>query len=268
MGISTGFKKYLMMINVNGSETRYYYHYDGLGSVVALSDLSGNLVESYSYDVFGQTTIKTPDGLTHTNSTVGNRYMFTGREYDNEVFMGLYYYRARYYKPSLGRFLQTDPIHYAGGLNLYTYCGNNPLNWIDPWGLDKEWEEEEEQDEQDEIDDIIEKSQEWNNKYNEGWSPDNQCMDQAGELKNYLGPYNHLTTEIEGRAKRRLFLSGFGFPGNHTVLKITPEKYHPPFVIDPYRDRWDTRLGLNEVRMGTYYDFTEEYPYKQGETIW
>ena len=48
---------------------------------------------------------------------------------------GLYYYRARYYKPEIGRFLQPDPIGYADGLNMYAYCGNNPINWIDPLGL-------------------------------------------------------------------------------------------------------------------------------------
>jgi RHS repeat-associated protein len=67
--------------------------------------------------------------------------MFTGREYDAET--GLYYYRARYYSPALGRFLQRDPVGYTAGINLYTYCANNPINFMDPRGLDKEkpwWE--------------------------------------------------------------------------------------------------------------------------------
>jgi RHS repeat-associated protein len=98
-----------------------------MGSVVALSDDDGNIVESYSYDVFGKP---------NTESTIGNPFIFACRRYDNET--GLYYYRARHYNPDIGRFLQADPIGYADGLNLYTYCGNNPLNYTDPYGLSKE----------------------------------------------------------------------------------------------------------------------------------
>jgi len=109
------------MIDVADSNTVYYYHFDGLGSVIALSNVNGEIVERYSYDVFGE-----PNRTTDVN----NPYLFTGRRYDNES--GLYYYRARYYSADIGRFLQPDPIP---ALNLYAYCGNNPINLIDPSGL-------------------------------------------------------------------------------------------------------------------------------------
>jgi len=104
----------------------YYYHYDGLGSVSDLTDDQGNVVERYTYDVYGQ-----PSQL----SSVGNPFMFTGRRFDDES--GLYYYRLRMYSPTLGRFLQRDPLHYWDGMNLFEYVFNNPLRWVDPFGLEK-----------------------------------------------------------------------------------------------------------------------------------
>ena len=104
---------------------RYYYHADALGSVVALSDASGSISETYAYSPFGKT---------NDSRTFGNPYLFTGRRIDSES--GLYYYRARHYDPQEGRFMQPDPIGFDGGINLYTYVQNNPVNWIDPSGLD------------------------------------------------------------------------------------------------------------------------------------
>ncbi|MEW6609965.1 MAG: RHS repeat-associated core domain-containing protein, partial [bacterium] len=65
--------------------------------------------------------------------SVSNSYLFTGREIDAES--GLYYYRARYYDSEVGRFVTQDPIGFEGGINLYAYVGNNPINLIDPTGL-------------------------------------------------------------------------------------------------------------------------------------
>lgn len=83
----------------------------------------GALTEGpYTYDAYGK-----------PNLTTGTPFRYTGRKYDAET--GLYYYRARYYSPTLGRFLQTDPVGYDDDLNLYTYVANDPLNGADPLGL-------------------------------------------------------------------------------------------------------------------------------------
>jgi len=113
------------MIDLADSNAVYYYHFDGLGSVVALTDSNGTCVQTYEYSVYGHVAASDPN---HPNP-----FMFTGRQFDIET--GLYYYRARYYNPYLGRFLQTDPVGYEDGINWYRYCRNNPLVYTDPSGL-------------------------------------------------------------------------------------------------------------------------------------
>ena len=113
------------MLEVANGNAAYYYHYDALGSVIALSDSSGDTVQTYEYSVFGEPAV---EDANHTNP-----YMFAGRRYDIEI--GLYYNRARYYNPYTGRFLQTDPSGYGDGMNWYAYCGNDPVGRVDPSGL-------------------------------------------------------------------------------------------------------------------------------------
>lgn len=107
--------------SVNGNE---YYHVDALGSTLALTNSAGAVTTTYAYEPFGRTQI---------TGTSGNPFQYTGRENDGT---GLYYYRARYYSPTYHRFLQEDPIGFAGGdVNLYGYVLGNPVSWIDPLGL-------------------------------------------------------------------------------------------------------------------------------------
>ena len=115
--------------------TTAYYHADGLGSVVALTSSTGAVIERYTYDVYGTPRITDAAGTVLTQSAVGNRALFTGREYDQET--GLYSYRARYYDSRIGRFLSRDPVGYTADLNLYRYVDHNPLTWVDPTGLEK-----------------------------------------------------------------------------------------------------------------------------------
>jgi len=128
----TGIDEVLTM--TRGGST-YYYHLDGLGSVKEITDSIGSTVEKYKYDVYGQPAIFDGAGNSLTESAIGNSYMFTGRRYDSET--GLYYYRARYYDPIKGRFTTRDPVGYLGGINLYSYVSNSPLNFTDPLGLKK-----------------------------------------------------------------------------------------------------------------------------------
>lgn len=110
-----------------------FYHRDALGSTIALTDSGGNVVERYSYDVFGAPTIRNSANVI-TVSAFGNRFLFTGREWISEI--ALYDYRNRIYSPVFGRFLQTDPIRFmANDVNLYRYVRNSPTRMIDTFGL-------------------------------------------------------------------------------------------------------------------------------------
>jgi RHS repeat-associated protein len=98
---------------------------DALGSTIALVDANGNLTTQYSYDPFGNTTV--------SGAANSNAFQYTGRENDGN---GLYFYRARYYSPVLGRFVNEDPA--GSGLNSYAYADGDPIDFSDPLGLSAE----------------------------------------------------------------------------------------------------------------------------------
>ncbi len=144
----------LPLLTKEGSKGRsavYYYHADGLGSITALTDAKGKVVQRYDYDSFGN--------LKHYGHKVKQPYTYTAREYDRET--GLYYYRARYYDANVGRFIGKDPIlnplnpmtiglsrsanlivwmtpyliSSPKGLHPYVYVGNVPTMYTDSTGL-------------------------------------------------------------------------------------------------------------------------------------
>lgn len=114
------------LIAMNRADADSYYHYDGLGTVRQMTDDSGAVIASYTYDSFGN--------LIASTGTIANTYGFTGEqqfvEADDLVFL-----RARYYKPTIGRFLSPDPSGYKDGVNLYRYVRNNPAKYTDSSGL-------------------------------------------------------------------------------------------------------------------------------------
>ena len=103
----------------------YYFLLDHLGSVLGLVDANGTIVATYQYDPWGN--------LLASSGTIENRLRYAGREYDAES--GLYYNRARYYDPTIGRFISRDPLNVIGGQNLYEYAAGDPIANSDPFGL-------------------------------------------------------------------------------------------------------------------------------------
>ena len=122
-------------IAVTKGGSTFFYHQDGSGTVTDLTDATGGTAKSYAYDAYGN--------ILESSGAVDQPYTYTGREFDSES--GLYYYRARYYDPTTGRFLQQDPG--SAGANAarlprhpldlaaqYVYANDNPIRLIDPLG--------------------------------------------------------------------------------------------------------------------------------------
>ena len=119
-----------LISQTDSSSNQVYYSYDGLGSVTNVTNGSGAQLASYGYKAFGDTRAS-------TGSSEGKPWLFTGEQQD--AASGLYYLRARFYDPSIGRFVTQDPLPGMAGLpltqNRYPYVGSNPINLRDPRGL-------------------------------------------------------------------------------------------------------------------------------------
>jgi RHS repeat-associated protein len=112
-------------VTSGGVDSVYYYTMEHPGHVTGLLNTAGGVSAEHHYTPFGETE--------SSSDTTGQPLRYMGREIDSRT--GLYYVRARWYDPTLARFISQDPIGLAGGMNAYAYVENDPLNYRDPSGL-------------------------------------------------------------------------------------------------------------------------------------
>jgi RHS repeat-associated protein len=112
------------LAKIEGAST-YFYVNDHLATPQKMMDAAGTVVWSADYKPFGEANVNV--------STITNNLRFPGQYFDAET--GLHYNYFRDYNPVIGRYIEADPIGLAGGINLYSYVLNNPINWVDPMGL-------------------------------------------------------------------------------------------------------------------------------------
>ena len=117
----------------NNVKQKYYYLWNQI-EIIGIVNQNGEVVVTYSYDAYGNVTI---GGSSSTTLGVNNPFLYRGYYYDVET--GLFWCNSRYYNPEWGRWISPDSIEYLdpssiNGLNLYAYCGNDPVNNLDPNG--------------------------------------------------------------------------------------------------------------------------------------
>jgi len=127
------------MVERDAAYIRQYVQTDANGNVTSVLDTSGNVQERYIYDPYGAVTVLTPTWTTRSGSLYGWVYLFQSGRYD--ATSTLYGFRNRYLSPTLGRWVQNDPLGFGGGSdNFYSFVGANPVTNSDPSGLDSSQE--------------------------------------------------------------------------------------------------------------------------------
>ncbi len=117
-----------LLAMVTPANQMYIYHFNAVGSTIAMTDSSQNMVNKYAYDPFGN--------VVNQVETIPQSFKFVGQFGVMTESNGFYYMKARYYDPSVGRFVSEDPSGFeGGGTNLFVYAANNPILLFDPLGL-------------------------------------------------------------------------------------------------------------------------------------
>ena len=227
----------------------YYYLYNGHADVTALINTDRSIATTYYYDAFGNILEQTGD--------VDNNITYSGYQYDEET--GLYYLNARMYDPKIARFLQEDTyrgnINDPLSLNLYTYCNNNPMVYIDPSGH-KPFRDA------------------WNWIKDKWWKitgKDNNNDDSEPVLKEYEPSNTELfinkLDEAAGRTK--VFLHGFGSGlGGDALGELACEIFYGSPMTDEEKQQYHLRTLQDSMDKSIYWvpDDSTEKVYSKGET--
>ena len=131
-----------MIVESGWQDSIYYFDKNTLGDIVAIRDESGNIVARYEYDAWGNCTVMNAYGTVNTSASfIGNSNPFRYRGYYYDTETGFYYLQTRYYDPTICRFINADNYelvaelsYVPGELNMYAYCGNNPIMYTDETG--------------------------------------------------------------------------------------------------------------------------------------
>jgi RHS repeat-associated protein len=211
----------------------FYYHQNEMNSVEAITNSAGNVKETYQYDVFGKPSVYDSSGNIISGSLTGNRFAFTGQEYDTAS--GGYRFYFRNYSPVTGTFNQRDLIGYSDGLGLYQYVHNNPANGIDIFGLE----------------DCPPKK-----KLDEGGVVDNTTTDVADRVGNWLT----IVSKFKALAEKSKF-KGTKMLVDINNLEVKINKYNDANNGLSDKDRQAIGGDIELAIMGIGADLTPETPY-------
>lgn len=254
------------------TQARHYAQQDANYNVMSLTDRSGTVQERYVYDPYGTVTYKTGTWGVRGSSAYGWVYLHQGGRLDSAT--GLYYFQRRHYSAMLGRWLSTDPIGYADGMNLYQAYGSGPVTFVDPTGLEQwsgrgpeygwKWDLPSDplpsypESPSDEVAQMLALAHNWN-KNQPNYVPFfNDCEEQSIDLLQFLQGkswdfWDFTPVEV---------WDGLLY---HNVVVITPRPMSgntdPPIVIDGFHGPIADLLGDRSVECYTLADLASDYPW-------
>ena len=218
----------------------HYYHQNEHGDIEYITGKDGKVENAYTYDAFGN--------ITSSTELVKNRYTYNGEQYDQVTQQ--YYLRARYYNPLVGRFTQED-VYRGDGLNLYAYCGSNPVMYVDPSGYEEKVGKEVCGEYYEELKQRFNENPEWNA------DPDKFRVVQGDELAAKRKEYDSMVKNGELPAGHHIQGLADGGENVKENIKVTGEKFIdrnsvPEIVSQYYDENYASKRNKHPQKLAIY----------------